>query len=378
MNSQSNLTETPSFNQSPVHSGTGNGLHSSSVTDHSTPQTTPTSSRKKHIVLKPREVEVVNRMVRDGASAKTIKEFTGQSLRSAQRILNQAAPKDTASTYTPISRKSGGRVKKDLAPLKAHIRAIIDSDNSLTMKGIASRLPPGTQCTTRVIAKCIKEIGYTRKRLQHVPINRNSERVINDRTLYCNNIAEVRDEDLVFLDETGFNLHTDATYGYSLANQPALIHRTAAKGSNVSVIAAIQVTGVVAYQTLNCAYNREHLLTFLDEELWPRFAATENLVLVMDNVRFHHGESVRAWASSKGIRLMYLPAYSPQLNPIENLFGAIKNRHRLRRPRPTTESQLIGMIHEHFDSEIENDLSAYFRSMREYVLLGRARELFTV
>ena len=49
-----------------------------------------------------------------------------------------------------------------------------------------------------------------------------------------------------------------------------------------------------------------------------------NVVLVLDNVRFHHCAEIKTFLKSLNVEIMYFPAYSPDLNPIENVFSCIK------------------------------------------------------
>jgi transposase len=49
-------------------------------------------------------------------------------------------------------------------------------------------------------------------------------------------------------------------------------------------------------------------------------------VLVMDNASFHHGEAVKELCLRAGVKLVFLPPYSPNLNPIEEFFGDLKEK----------------------------------------------------
>jgi transposase len=53
---------------------------------------------------------------------------------------------------------------------------------------------------------------------------------------------------------------------------------------------------------------------------WPE----PNSVLVMDNASFHHTERIAQMCADAGVKLMYLPPYSPDLNPIEEFFAELK------------------------------------------------------
>ena len=59
----------------------------------------------------------------------------------------------------------------------------------------------------------------------------------------------------------------------------------------------------------------------------------ENPVLILDNARPHHARKVREYLADHPIRILFLPPYSPQMNPIEKLWVAIKQQWRQRRVR---------------------------------------------
>ncbi|KAF7693568.1 hypothetical protein CDIK_2299 [Cucumispora dikerogammari] len=95
------------------------------------------------------------------------------------------------------------------------IRTIIASDNALTGRGIAERLPANIQTSRSTICKKIKKHEYTRKRLKLIVSARNFERVISERYVFGLPLSSVADNQLVFIDETSFNLHYSFHYGYS-------------------------------------------------------------------------------------------------------------------------------------------------------------------
>lgn len=53
---------------------------------------------------------------------------------------------------------------------------------------------------------------------------------------------------------------------------------------------------------------------------WPKLKS----VLVMDNVSFHHTKQIQRMCSEAGVKLVYLPPYSPDLNPIQEFFAELK------------------------------------------------------
>lgn len=96
----------------------------------------------------------------------------------------------------------------------------------------------------------------------------------------------------------------------------------------------------------------------------------------MDNAKFHHSRCVRDPISEAGIRLLYLPPYSPQLNPIENLFGVLKNRYRSTRPLARSPDIQRARLTKILISMREQPLQAYYAEMRQWVYKALCGDLF--
>ena len=106
-----------------------------------------------------------------------------------------------------------------------------------------------------------------------------------------------------------------------------------------SMCDVISNSGLENYQLIDGGYNRKIFATFLSE-CSQKGLFNNNVVLVYGNVRFHHCADIKTFLESLDVEIMYLPAYLPDLNPIENVFSCIKHRLDCIRPRATTIAQL--------------------------------------
>ena len=113
------------------------------------------------------------------------------------------------------------------------------------------------------------------------------------------------------------------------------------RGSNISVLAAMRTDGVTAWQAYDGAVNGERFLEFVETRLGPTLRPGD--VIVLDNVRFHHMQAVREAVHRRGARLVFIPAYHPELNAAEELFSYLKTALRRRKPRTLVE--LITALH---------------------------------
>jgi len=98
-----------------------------------------------------------------------------------------------------------------------------------------------------------------------------------------------------------------------------------------------------AFEVEERPYNTIKFLAFI-QRILTKFSEQSIIgaILVMDNVAFHHNSSVRALIEGSGHHLVFIPAYSPFLNPIENVFNQWK--HYVKQSQPLNENALLCAI----------------------------------
>lgn len=106
----------------------------------------------------------------------------------------------------------------------------------------------------------------------------------------------------------------------------AVYKRPGNKGGNISVVGALAADGVIAYHARDGAFDTERFEDFIVRKLAPKLGARD--IVFMDNVRFHKDERIRAAIEKTGAKLKFLPRYSPEMNPIEEVWSFFKNLMR--------------------------------------------------
>ncbi len=132
-------------------------------------------------------------------------------------------------------------------------------------------------------------------------------------------------EKMVFVDETGTKLGMARNYGWGPRNKPVAITQPV-RGKHVNLIGAIGLDGVRASMTIEGSVNGEVFQVFLRDGLVPTLRKGD--IVVMDNLSVHKVRGVRELIESAGARVLYLPPYSPDLNPIELTWAKVKSRLR--------------------------------------------------
>ena len=121
--------------------------------------------------------------------------------------------------------------------------------------------------------------------------------------------------------------------------------------------AGLRCDGITAPFVLDGAMNREAFLVYLDKVLGPTLSAGD--IVVMDNLPAHKGEAVRTRIEAKGAKLLLLPPYSPDLNPIELAFSKLKAL--LRKAAERSVGGLWDRIGQVLDAFTPQECANYFR-----------------
>lgn len=111
-------------------------------------------------------------------------------------------------------------------------------------------------------------------------------------------------------------------------------------GDNITVAAALTLDGIVAPMMLHGAMNARAFEAYVEQCLAPELRAGD--VVVLDKLNAHKTERVRELVEATGARLVYLPGYSPDFNPIEHAWSKLKAL--LRKARARTVRKLMGAL----------------------------------
>ena len=114
---------------------------------------------------------------------------------------------------------------------------------------------------------------------------------------------------------------------------------------------------MIAAMTIEAATDREIFLAYLDEVLCPKLRIGD--VVIMDNLSSHKVQGVRERIEAAGAQLLYLPPYSPDLNPIEKAWAKLKQL--LRAAKARTKEALDQAIAQLLPMLTAEDAKAWFR-----------------
>ncbi len=141
---------------------------------------------------------------------------------------------------------------------------------------------------------------------------------------------------LVFLDESGVHVAMYRTHTWVKRGTEYVERVPMNWGKTLTLLGAIRRTGWVVLHTMFATTNADRFVAWLTRRLLPRLRRGD--VLVMDNLRAHHDRRVAGACRRHGVRVLYLPPYSPDLNPIEPAW-ALQKQH-VRKVAPRTADHL--------------------------------------
>ena len=138
-------------------------------------------------------------------------------------------------------------------------------------------------------------------------------------------IEAIQQEDFTrfkFVDETGTHTSYCRRYGRAPGGQRTGQGVALHKGTNVTVVAALTPNGLEAVMSVPGALTGKGFTAYLDQVLGPELQPGD--VVVVDNLRVHQVKSAAAAVAARGAKLLFLPPYSPDFNPIELAFSKLK------------------------------------------------------
>jgi transposase len=136
---------------------------------------------------------------------------------------------------------------------------------------------------------------------------------------------------LAFIDETGTTTNMARRYGRSPSGQRLPGKAPHGHWKVTTAVAALRWDRVDAVMTLDGAMNGDYFVAYVEQVLAPTLSPGD--VVILDNLSSHKRREARELIEARGASMLFLPAYSPDLNPIEMAFSKLKAVLRKRKER---------------------------------------------
>jgi transposase len=164
-------------------------------------------------------------------------------------------------------------------------------------------------------------------------------------------------DDLIFLDEFGINLAMTRTHARAPIGERVKVTEPFHHGGNISVISALGLHGVYAPMTIEGAVNSEVFELYVKHLLVP--CLRPGNIVLLDNVKFHYSPKAIELIEAAAAKVLHIPAYSPDLNPIEECISKIKEI--LRSFKARTKRRLTNALAKAITLVTESDIRGWFK-----------------
>ncbi len=167
----------------------------------------------------------------------------------------------------------------------------------------------------------------------------------------------IKAQRLVFIDETAVTTKMVRHYGRSPRGERLVAKVPHGHWKTLTLVAALCIDGVTAPYVIDGAMDGATFVAYVEQVLAPTLAKGD--IVFMDNLRTHKVQGVREAIAAVGATVRYLPAYSPDLNPIEQAFAKLKAA--LRKAAARTVTALIKLIGKLIKAFAPDECANYFR-----------------
>lgn len=136
-------------------------------------------------------------------------------------------------------------------------------------------------------------------------------------------LENYRPEQLIYMDESGINNNESYGYGWQEKGQRYYSKKPGRREERISIIGALCQQKFFAPMVYKGYCTSKVIEAWLEQNLLPKIG--KGKVIVMDNASFHNSKKIRDIIENAGCELLFLPKYSPDLNPIEHWWQKVKN-----------------------------------------------------
>ena len=187
-------------------------------------------------------------------------------------------------------------------------------------------------------------------------IEQNREDVKTSRDAWKASQPKMNIEQLVFLDESGVNTGMTRLYGRSFSNERIIDYTPDVRFERTTILSSIRVNGNMVPLVFEGALNGEFFKAYISQCLAPTLNKGD--IVIMDNLTSHKVKGVIEPIIAAGASVIYLPPYSPDLNPIELMWSKMKAH--LRKVKARTKELLEIAIAEALEHITISDIMGWF------------------
>ncbi len=294
---------------------------------------------------------------------KSIEEIEKLLFVSSRSVRRYIALFDETGEVSPVSQQHGPPRTLDALEEMTLVQSLLNKPD-MYLQELKQELiqVTGTNVSLSTVCRTLKRLGFSRKKLRHIAVQRSEER----RLEFMEEMAYFNSDMLVWTDECGSDRRNEIRkYGYSLRGMTPVSYKFFSRGKRLSAIPVLTTRGIEDVFVTDKTVNGDIFLQFVEQCLVPVLqpfnGSNARSVVIMDNASIHHVGEVVERIQQTGAIIRFLPPYSPDLNPAEEVFSKMKKflvNNDVAFSTTMTPSFMITMA---FNTVTTTDCNAYIR-----------------
>jgi transposase len=285
--------------------------------------------------------------VKDTAEKFSVSENTVYLIKRQYALTGDVYPKKRKSTVARLITKDG----------ECYLTALLSIEPDLTLEELCTHYKEEfkKEVSITTMFNTLKELNYSFKKKTFVDPSKYTEESKKLTESYDKKLSEIKIEDRAYLDEIGNYLNTTPTHGRAKKGYKVREKKSIHASKKANTIALLSEEGFIAQYTYTTSLTENVFIFFLKYYVLP---CLNGRTLIMDNHPAHKTELVINFMKENNISYLFLPPYSPELNPIEEAFSKIKNI--IKKYKPRILDRLKEVIKIAFKSISLDDISGFF------------------
>ena len=190
------------------------------------------------------------------------------------------------------------------------------------------RQTTGIDINEGTICRFLKESGFTRQKMKLAAQQRSE--LLRSQYILDMSVYQGHPEFFIFVDEMGSDRRDRMRkIAYNLKGRPPVVEKFLIRGDHVSAITTMTCDRILDFHTVIGGVTTENFDHFVTDALLPYLQPFNGInpcsIVVLNNARIHHAGDVLSLAEGAGALVHFLPPYSPDFNPIEEVFSKVKS-----------------------------------------------------
>jgi len=294
------------------------------------------------------------------------------SVRKTAEIFNVSP--DTVQRLKQLYYETGGIEPRAPHAVHAHavspegelyLQALLLDKPDLTLGELCDNYEEayGVRVGVTTMHETLKRLRCSYKKKTFYDPKKDSDQNKDERLNYINQLEGVDPESRVYLDEMGCALNLNLEYGRSRLGEPVYDKNPTKPGGTLNTAAILTENGIESVSTYRGNLTAKRFIEYL--EIYVLDVLLTGKVLLMDNHPAHCAKCVQKFLDGYGVSYIYLPAYSPELNPIEEALSKIK--HFVRKHKPRTFEAIYHVLKSAVKTVTQDDVIGYVNHSEEFL-----------